>query len=121
MHLISDRQHSCVACLGAIYSHDVTLLESGGEVTTISGRYLLNLTIATLLWEQGLDFPQCSLFYWFNIRPQLSAYFQSQSPTQHPPGLEACRRARSQGYPESRGRLVLQDSETPTNQFTEKL
>ncbi|SRR5258706_3303386 len=73
---ISVTQHSFVAYLRNIQARNkpgVARLgpcsTSKSALTTSSGQHLLNLIIATSLWEQGLDFPQCSFMCWFDIRP----------------------------------------------------
>ena len=99
--VISVGQHPFVACLSNIQyrnSPDVALLESSGKFTT-SFR-----TVSTQFHHRHVNIgARVRILIMFHhslvrIPPSRSAYVQSRSPTQHPPGLEGCRYARSQGY-----------------------
>ena len=99
--VISVRQHPLVACLGNMQdrnSLDVSLFENGGEFTTSFRTISAQFRHRHITIGARIRIPTIFHHLLVRIPPSLSAYVQSRSPTQHPPGFEVYRYPRSQGY-----------------------
>ena len=99
--VISVGQHPLIACLGNMQdrnSPDVLLFENGGEFTTSFRTISAQFRHRHITIGARIRIPTMFHHSLVRIPSSLSAYVQSRSPTQHPPGFEVYRYPRSQGY-----------------------